>query len=519
MGWMRISIRFHKWWKTWYTRRDGPMARATSSVKTGCALAIFAMMVFSATAARADDANKWTGTPSYNVGSLHPSMTLEPDTDRPGANLRVFNLDTAYPQRCAKACQEDAKCRAYTYVKPGVQGPKARCWLKTSVPPAKSSACCVSGVKTVQGGEAHPTKVPVLEGRPLPTGPISLEQDTDRPGLNYRSFDLDVPEPKRCQRTCQDDPECKAWTYVKPGVQGPRARCWLKTGVPAAKPNPCCLSGVKTAETAQSQPSVPVQTMPGTMEASPKPQADTTKAPASMSQSAVRPKMWKGMKVKIPPASGRQPVRPLNRGELVNLIMKNPRTAPRMNQLASTMGMPAQQMATQSTSGKVVTGSPATNPPSGMTKNWDWEAGVRFTPRSTEGDLQVWGIVIWEKEGFGLSDFYQRDELFLYGDSEDVGIGFSINTPPGDYVITVEFEAMYLGDKDDLIYDCSGCTWNTALIPVVDKKYFTEGHIFTYIGQFRVEHSNALTHSIQIPSSGVVGISSGVFRGITFTRL
>jgi hypothetical protein len=73
-----------------------------------------------------------------------------------------------------------------------------------------------------------------------------LEMDIDRPGMNYRSFDLDVQEPKRCQRTCQDDPKCKAWTYVKPGVQGPKARCWLKTGVPSAKSNPCCISGVKT---------------------------------------------------------------------------------------------------------------------------------------------------------------------------------------------------------------------------------------------------------------------------------
>jgi hypothetical protein len=71
------------------------------------------------------------------------------------------------------------------------------------------------------------------------------EINTDRPGLNYRSFDLDVPEPKRCQRTCQDDPKCKAWTYVKPGVQGPKARCWLKSGVPPAKSAQCCISGVK----------------------------------------------------------------------------------------------------------------------------------------------------------------------------------------------------------------------------------------------------------------------------------
>ncbi len=73
-----------------------------------------------------------------------------------------------------------------------------------------------------------------------------LEMDTNRPGQDYRNFDLDVPEAKRCQRTCLDDPKCMAWTYVKPGVQGTKARCWLKSGVPPPKPSPCCISGVKT---------------------------------------------------------------------------------------------------------------------------------------------------------------------------------------------------------------------------------------------------------------------------------
>lgn len=72
-----------------------------------------------------------------------------------------------------------------------------------------------------------------------------FEMNTDRPGQNYRNFDMSVPEPKRCQQTCQSDPKCKAWTYVKPGVQGPNARCWLKSGVPAAKASDCCISGVK----------------------------------------------------------------------------------------------------------------------------------------------------------------------------------------------------------------------------------------------------------------------------------
>ncbi len=72
-----------------------------------------------------------------------------------------------------------------------------------------------------------------------------MEVDTNRPGLDYRSFDLSSPDPNMCERTCKEDPQnCKAWTYVKPGVQGPTARCWLKTGVPPVLRNACCVSGV-----------------------------------------------------------------------------------------------------------------------------------------------------------------------------------------------------------------------------------------------------------------------------------
>jgi hypothetical protein len=110
------------------------------------------------------------------------------------------------------------------------------------LPPAPPSRDSSSGVTH----RAPPAPVPI-ESQPAKVLQLGsgLEMDTDRPGINYRSFDLDVPEPKRCQRTCQDDPKCNAWTYVKPGVQGPKARCWLKTGVPSAKPAQCCISGVK----------------------------------------------------------------------------------------------------------------------------------------------------------------------------------------------------------------------------------------------------------------------------------
>ncbi len=72
----------------------------------------------------------------------------------------------------------------------------------------------------------------------------SLEMDTDRPGLDLTSFDLQQPDPDQCMTACQDYGGCRAFTYVKPGVQGPLARCWLKSAVPTAVRSSCCISGL-----------------------------------------------------------------------------------------------------------------------------------------------------------------------------------------------------------------------------------------------------------------------------------
>ena len=70
------------------------------------------------------------------------------------------------------------------------------------------------------------------------------EPNFDRPGQDYKNFELDS-NANTCEFACTKDTQCKAWTYVKPGVQGAKARCWLKTGVPPLRPNSCCTSGLK----------------------------------------------------------------------------------------------------------------------------------------------------------------------------------------------------------------------------------------------------------------------------------
>lgn len=85
----------------------------------------------------------------------------------------------------------------------------------------------------------------------------NAEVGIDRRGGDYRSFDLPVDAPALCASQCAQEGQCRAWTYVKPGVQGPLARCWLKNVVPAPSRDANTVSGVRIAV---APPPLPVPT-------------------------------------------------------------------------------------------------------------------------------------------------------------------------------------------------------------------------------------------------------------------
>jgi hypothetical protein len=84
---------------------------------------------------------------SNDAAPAPPAIPLELGVDRPGSDLRYFDLPIADPVACSEACRTEGLCRAFTYVKPGIQASSARCWLKSSIPSAQPSPCCISGVK------------------------------------------------------------------------------------------------------------------------------------------------------------------------------------------------------------------------------------------------------------------------------------------------------------------------------------------------------------------------------------
>jgi len=181
---------------------------------------------------------------------------MEDDTNRVGSDYRRFELAEPNPAACQRACRDDSRtCRAWTYVRPNVQGPKPVCYLKTEEPRPGLDTCCISGVEKfiiIMRPPVSPTPPPISPLPPSPppstaqpSGGDSFEDNTDRPGMDIDRIELNTADPMRCRRRCNDRGECRAWTYVRPGVQGPRAVCYLKSAAPPPKPSNCCVSGVK----------------------------------------------------------------------------------------------------------------------------------------------------------------------------------------------------------------------------------------------------------------------------------
>ena len=144
--------------------------------------------------------------------------------DMPGSDY--VNFSAATPFICRDTCGGDTRCTAWTWVKPGVQGPNAQCWLKNNTPAMVKNSCCSSGTR-----------------QQISERDLKAEANTDRPGGDYKNFVMDSWA--ACEASCADEARCTAWTYARPGLQGPRGHCWLKTAIPHPVENTQTVSGVK----------------------------------------------------------------------------------------------------------------------------------------------------------------------------------------------------------------------------------------------------------------------------------
>ena len=116
---------------------------------------------------------------------------------------------------------------------------------RTASPKNCSSLSGTSDV--ISGFEVGIVSIFINQTSPSTDSGIMLEENIDRPGMNYKSYVPSSADPLICANDCANDPICKAFTYVKPGFRGSNScpECWLKNGVPDPIFQEYCISGVK----------------------------------------------------------------------------------------------------------------------------------------------------------------------------------------------------------------------------------------------------------------------------------
>jgi PAN domain len=142
----------------------------------------------------------------------------------PGHDYAHFDAPSAFV--CRTTCGGESRCQAYTWVKPGIQGPSGVCWLKHTLPAIVKDTCCDSGPRNF-----------------ISERDMRAEDKINRPGSDFKNFNADSWT--TCQAACGADSICASWTYARRGVQGPTGHCWLKNRVARPVSDLNTVSGVK----------------------------------------------------------------------------------------------------------------------------------------------------------------------------------------------------------------------------------------------------------------------------------
>ncbi|MCX6250837.1 MAG: PAN domain-containing protein [Bacteroidetes bacterium] len=80
-----------------------------------------------------------------------PTMSKNEFHDLPGSDYKTVEVKPGESvESYVNACLNDPKCRAVTYVKPGVQGKNGYCWFKSALSAPKYDENCTSWTKSYQ---------------------------------------------------------------------------------------------------------------------------------------------------------------------------------------------------------------------------------------------------------------------------------------------------------------------------------------------------------------------------------
>jgi len=128
------------------------------------------------------------------------------------------------------------------------QADQGYAFLMQEMKELRERVAALEGKGAGASGKPSPPRPP----RSLPTAlkdvpRVSAPEDqTDRTGGDYSGFDILDADPDKCSHACVLDPQCRAFTYARPGfVNGPRspAHCFLKSSVMSPVKKACCISG------------------------------------------------------------------------------------------------------------------------------------------------------------------------------------------------------------------------------------------------------------------------------------
>ncbi len=72
----------------------------------------------------------------------------------------------------------------------------------------------------------------------------SIQHGINYPGMDLSSSETASDDGMQCAQLCRANAQCRAFSWVRPGIQRGSAMCWLKSGVPTAKADPNVNSGI-----------------------------------------------------------------------------------------------------------------------------------------------------------------------------------------------------------------------------------------------------------------------------------
>lgn len=111
--------------------------------------------------------------------------------------------------------------------------------------------------------------------------------------------------PQQCAAACATDPQCRSWTWIKPGAQNPMGRC-QPSAEARLTTDPCCVSGLKGSSLSapMAAPAMPPleRTIPESKAIAPG--ATATAGPSTAAPAAKPAELPTSKTIKAPPALG-----------------------------------------------------------------------------------------------------------------------------------------------------------------------------------------------------------------------